>query len=157
MFFYIFAFIFVHEWYNTNYAGDHEFFSYWTVECKLYTQDVVEVYMFWILQLPYLVPCAAVILFKSSQDIIQGVSKLDYLYKVSIFQVYRDEVMQTTKALVLESSRKAFTTYPKTSMQRAGLFKKYSRAQSVSGDSSIILNSENRFDLGISKEYVIKV
>ena len=65
----------------------------------------MEVYLFWTLQLPYLVPCAAVILFKSSQDIIQGVSKLDYLHKVSIFQMYKDEVMQTTKNIVIKSTK----------------------------------------------------
>ena len=107
IFFYLFAFVFIRQW---RLSADKRYFSYWIVACPLDDSGLAEVYMFWVLQLPFLVPCAAVTLFKSSQDIIQGVSKLDYLYKVSIFQKYKDEVLQTTKELVLKSTRTAFTS-----------------------------------------------
>ena len=32
-----------------------------------------------------------ILFFKSTDDILQGISKLDYLLKVSIFQFYKDE------------------------------------------------------------------
>lgn len=47
IFFYIFSFIFINEWY-TSVVTNQEFFTYWTVACKLETIDVVEVFMFWI-------------------------------------------------------------------------------------------------------------
>ena len=96
IFFYIFAFIFITEWYQIYKSEEKDFSHYWTM-CELQGFEIYEVYLFWVLQLPYLVPCATVILFKSSRDIIQGVSKLDYLYKVSRFQVYKDNVLQETK------------------------------------------------------------
>ena len=46
----------------------------------------VETWFFWIMQVPMLMTCYTNIMIKSSQDIIQGISKLDYLYKVSTFQ-----------------------------------------------------------------------
>ena len=45
---------------------------------------------FYILELPSLLIALVIIRFKSSQDILQGVSKLDYLLKVSVFQKYKD-------------------------------------------------------------------
>lgn len=82
IFFHIFSFIFIIEWYHIYNDERKEYSHYWTM-CNLEDFEIAEVYLFWVLQLPYLAPCATVILFKSSQDIIQGVSKLDYLYKVS--------------------------------------------------------------------------
>jgi len=38
--------------------------------------------------------CFTIIKLKSSQDILQGISKLDYLLKVSIFQVYKDKTLR---------------------------------------------------------------
>ena len=38
-----------------------------------------------------------IVRFKSSQDILQGVSKLDYLLKVSVFQKYKNEELEKKK------------------------------------------------------------
>eukprot|EP00356_Strombidium_inclinatum_P015880 CAMPEP_0170509642 /NCGR_PEP_ID=MMETSP0208-20121228/65329_1 /TAXON_ID=197538 /ORGANISM="Strombidium inclinatum, Strain S3" /LENGTH=248 /DNA_ID=CAMNT_0010793023 /DNA_START=242 /DNA_END=985 /DNA_ORIENTATION=- len=43
--------------------------------------------VFQIVQLPALCICYTIIVLKSSQDILQGISKLDYLMKVSVFQI----------------------------------------------------------------------
>lgn len=43
----------------------------------------------WIIQAPQILACVNLILIKSSKDIIQGISKLDCLLKVSALQVYK--------------------------------------------------------------------
>lgn len=43
-----------------------------------------------VIMLPLILFCMAIILAKSKQDILQGLNKLDYLLKVSVFQVYKD-------------------------------------------------------------------
>ena len=48
IFFYLFAFIFVEEWYGYRFQG-HKFFSFWTVECPLNSREVLQVYLFWVL------------------------------------------------------------------------------------------------------------
>jgi len=47
---------------------------------------------------------------KSSQDILQGISKLDYLLKVSVFQLYKDKE--------LEDDERSFTIGPASTFQR---------------------------------------
>ena len=39
----------------------------------------------------------AIIFVKSHIDILQGISKLDYLVKVSVFQVFKDTLIQKHK------------------------------------------------------------
>ena len=41
--------------------------------------------------------CLVLVRFKSSQDILQGVSKLDYYLKVSVFQKYKDLQLEHAK------------------------------------------------------------
>ena len=41
--------------------------------------------------IPDILLCFSIILIKSSTDCLQGISKLDYLIKVSVFQVYKNE------------------------------------------------------------------
>ena len=50
---------------------------------------IVAIYCNGVVFLPQLFLCLNVVLFKSTDDVIQGVNKLDYLLKVSCFQVYR--------------------------------------------------------------------
>lgn len=38
----------------------------------------------------YLTIISTIILFKKTDDILQGISKLDYLLKVSVFQVFKN-------------------------------------------------------------------
>ena len=45
---------------------------------------------FEILSLNNILLCLVIVLLKSSQDILQGVNKLDYFLKVSIFQIFKD-------------------------------------------------------------------
>lgn len=49
------------------------------------------------LGLPGILQSLIVIKLKSSQDILQGVSKLDYLLKVSVFQKYKDKTLERDK------------------------------------------------------------
>jgi hypothetical protein len=46
---------------------------------------------------PSLLLSLVIVRFKSSQDILQGVSKLDYLLKVSVFQKYKNEELENKK------------------------------------------------------------
>ena len=46
---------------------------------------------------PSLLLSLVIVRFKSSQDILQGVSKLDYLIKVSVFQKYKNEELENKK------------------------------------------------------------
>jgi hypothetical protein len=46
---------------------------------------------FYVLNLPNLLIALVIIRFKSSQDILQGVSKLDYFLKASVFQKYKGD------------------------------------------------------------------
>lgn len=41
------------------------------------------------LQFEYILTAFVIVKLKSSQDILQGLSKLDYLIKYSVFQVYK--------------------------------------------------------------------
>ena len=41
--------------------------------------------------------CFAIIKTKGSQDILQGLNKLDYLLKVSVFQVYKQQDLEDAK------------------------------------------------------------
>ena len=40
---------------------------------------------------------AVVVFVKDKRDVLQGISKLDYFLKVSIFQIYKDKLLQTKK------------------------------------------------------------
>ena len=60
----------------------------------------------------------AIIILKSPQDILQGVNKLDYLLKVSVFQIYKDTDKENKKRLLslkTESSRKTSSVNSVTS------------------------------------------
>ena len=50
-----------------------------------------------VLSLQGLFMAFVIIRVKSSQDILQGVNKLDYLLKVSVFQKYKDEYLEEGK------------------------------------------------------------
>lgn len=50
--------------------------------------------------------CFAIIKVKSPQDVIQGISKLDYLLKVSVFQIYKDPKLRLTKYQIDRMSSK---------------------------------------------------
>lgn len=50
-----------------------------------------------ILMLNDVLLCFAIIKVKSSDDMIQGISKLDYLLKVSVFQIYKDPNLRLKK------------------------------------------------------------
>lgn len=54
-------------------------------------------YIVFILQLPALTQSFIVIQIKSSKDILQGVSKLDYLLKLSVFQKYKTQRYMDTE------------------------------------------------------------
>ena len=47
--------------------------------------------------------CITLIVFKSSKDVLQGISKLDYLIKVSCFQMYKDKNLEFQKNQRIES------------------------------------------------------
>jgi len=49
--------------------------------------------LIYILYIPITLVSSCLIFLKGSQDIIQGISKLDYLLKVSVFQHYKDKEM----------------------------------------------------------------
>ena len=55
-------------------------------------------YMFFI---PSLLTAFVIIRVKSSEDILQGISKLDYLLKVSIFQIYKDPKKEEIKQSIV--------------------------------------------------------
>ena len=48
------------------------------------------------------ITCLVLVRFKSSQDILQGVSKLDYYLKVSVFQKYKDQQLEDYKMSFFE-------------------------------------------------------
>ena len=45
-----------------------------------------------------------IIRLKSSQDILQGINKLDCLLKVSVFQVYKDSRLEQRKFSIVTST-----------------------------------------------------
>lgn len=50
----------------------------------------IAVFLVNMLGIPSLLICYVIVKVKKSQDILQGVSKLDYLLKVSVFQQYKE-------------------------------------------------------------------
>ena len=49
------------------------------------------------LQIPSLTIVWCMIMLKNSKDLLQGISKLDYLLKVSVFQKYKDKNLENRK------------------------------------------------------------
>ena len=47
--------------------------------------------------MPPLITCVLVLEMKSSKDCLQGIAKLDYLMKVSMFQIYKDHNLKRSK------------------------------------------------------------
>ena len=45
-----------------------------------------------------------IVRFKSCQDILQGVNKLDYFLKVSVFQKYKDKNLENMKLSMISDS-----------------------------------------------------
>jgi len=45
-------------------------------------------------QIPNLLLALIVIKYKRSEDILEGINKLDYLLKVSVFQIYKDKNLE---------------------------------------------------------------
>lgn len=52
----------------------------------------------------YLLCCVALIIYKKTDDILQGVSKLDYLLKVSVFQKYKDKELENRKFTIMTTN-----------------------------------------------------
>lgn len=64
--------------------------------------------IFFTLELPTIFIAATILHFKANDDVLQGISKLDHLLKISIFQVYKDKKLQKTfvqRMLTASSSR----------------------------------------------------
>ena len=55
----------------------------------------------WQFCIPAILTAYVLIKVKSSQDILQGINKLDYLLKVSVFQKYKDPEAEKTKTDML--------------------------------------------------------
>lgn len=70
VFFYLFNFYFVEEFEDVN-DSKFEYGHYFDV-CPGQIDDgeVAEIYIFWIMQVPFIFPCAAIILIKSKKDIL---------------------------------------------------------------------------------------
>jgi len=51
--------------------------------------------MFNELKLNVLMLCAVIIFVKKRRDVLEGISKLDYLLKVSIFQVFKNPMLRS--------------------------------------------------------------
>ena len=49
--------------------------------------ELLKIWVIWILQVPQILICINIVLIKSTKDIIQGISKLDKLQKVSRLQI----------------------------------------------------------------------
>ena len=60
-------------------------FSIWITKAEDFPFQKLEVYSCWILQLPFVVACLVIIELKGNKYCLQGIAKLDYLFKVSIF------------------------------------------------------------------------
>ena len=61
-------------------------------EFTSYTRVYVSLYFFaYVAGVPNVQLAMVTIKLKSTQDILQGINKLDYLLKVSIFQKYKDK------------------------------------------------------------------
>lgn len=57
-----------------------------------------------VIQLPSILMVLTIVKYKSSKDILTGLSKLDYLLKISIFQVYKDKNLQKAKMKVIDDT-----------------------------------------------------
>ena len=66
-------------------------FLIWSQTVPLSDEQKSEIWLFWIMQFPQLFFCFIIIVLKSSKDIIQGISILDYLYKLSSLQIYKNQ------------------------------------------------------------------
>lgn len=62
--------------------------SLYMVDKKKTDFQKIEIIFDWFLQIPFFMTCFAIVKFKNTKDVLQGVSKLDYLHKVSQFQNY---------------------------------------------------------------------
>lgn len=77
--------------------------SLWLTHTIEQPYQKLEIYFVWIFQVPGLLVCIAIIEFKSTKDCLQGIAKLDYLIKVSMFQIYRDDKLNKNKGRLLSS------------------------------------------------------
>ena len=59
--------------------------SIWITKKQELEFQKFEIYIVWILQIPFILSCLAIIELKGTKDCLQGIAKLDYLFKVSIF------------------------------------------------------------------------
>ena len=88
-------------------------FSIWITKQKELEFQKLEIYTCWILQFPFLLSCLAIIELKGTRDCLQGIAKLDYLFKVSIFQKYRDKELEAHKQRIFSSiTRSTITPTP---------------------------------------------
>mmetsp|Transcript_3240 Transcript_3240/g.4934 ORF Transcript_3240/g.4934 Transcript_3240/m.4934 type:complete len:102 (+) Transcript_3240:1113-1418(+) len=69
---------------------------------------IASIYMFYF---PITLMVMSLLYLKSSQDILQGISKLDYLLKVSVFQLYKDKELE-------EDDSRDMTVGPTSTFQR---------------------------------------
>ena len=51
----------------------------------------------WVISFQFLILFSLIILFKSSQDCLQGISLLDYKFKTSSFQLYKENTLNVQK------------------------------------------------------------
>ena len=71
---------------------------------------------------------AGIILFlKEEGDILQGINKLDYLLKVSIYQIYKNKQKQESKVESMRSSARNWTMKDENGMsvQSQDIFVRY--------------------------------
>lgn len=69
-------------------------FSIWITKRSDRPFQKLEAYFCWIMQVPSIFSCLAIIELKGTKDCLQGIAKLDYLFKVSMFQRYRDSDLE---------------------------------------------------------------
>lgn len=66
--------------------------SLYMVNGKKFTHQKIEIVLTWFLQIPQIMTCMALVKFKNTKDVLQGVSKLDYLQKISKFQKFSHNI-----------------------------------------------------------------
>ena len=73
------------------------------VKVEGYTIDVTFIFVAALAPILFCLKFIALIKIKGHIDILQGISKLDHLMKVSVFQIYKDERIQQQKELIGDS------------------------------------------------------
>lgn len=117
---------FIHIYYAMRfiqiYTDNLTFFTLFFKNRQIYPQnlilDAIEgvfSYLLYVVQIGILMPCLVVFI-KPTQDILQGLSKLDHLCKVSIFQVVKQnpELKQRTRSthmMVFDQSTQSLVEY----------------------------------------------